>query len=84
MPDARRARVVVLPGYGVCKDELDEDQRTPTLWVRQVGKPPSCTCRGCGISTAAARGTPGERSLRDLPRKSVPKSVPDPNAGESP
>ena len=67
MPDASIARVLALPGYGVYQDELDEDQRTLTLWVRQVGKRLAYTCRGCGISTAATHGTPGERRVRDLP-----------------
>lgn len=67
IPDASIARVLAVPGDGVYQEELDGDQRTLTLWVRQVGKRPYYTCRGCGISTAATHGTPGARRVRDLP-----------------
>ncbi len=67
MPDASVTRLLAIPGYGVYRHGVDEEQQTLTLWVRPLGKRPYYCCRGCGISTQATHGTPRERHVRDLP-----------------
>ncbi len=67
MPDASVTRLLALPGYGVYRQEVDEERQVLTLWVRPSGKRPYHRCRGCGISTQATHGLPRERRVRDLP-----------------
>ena len=45
MPEDILGRILRLPGYGAYQTAFDEESSTATLWIRQVGKQPSYTCR---------------------------------------
>jgi len=65
MPDPIGARILAIPGYGVYRHECDEVRQTLSLWLRETTNTPYYCCRGCGISSRAARGCT-ERRVRDL------------------
>jgi transposase len=66
MPEEIVARILRLPGYGICGWDIDEDANTLTLSIRQTAAEPYYVCGGCGISVREIHSWT-ERRLRDLP-----------------
>jgi transposase len=66
MPEEIVARILRLPGYGICGWDIDEGANTLTLSIRQTAAEPSYVCGGCGISVREIHSWT-ERRLRDLP-----------------
>jgi transposase len=66
MPEESVARILRLPGYGICGWDIDEDANTLTLSIRQTAAEPYYVCGGCGISVREIHSWT-ERRLRDLP-----------------
>ena len=58
-------RILRLPGYGAYRTEFDEATSTTTLWVRQVSRRASYTCRGCGIGVVQGADDAADERGRD-------------------
>jgi transposase len=55
-----------MPGYRVCRHEIDEAAKTLRLWVRREQGNRKLICSGCGRKFSEAHDG-REREVRDLP-----------------
>jgi transposase len=59
-------KVLGWPGYRVYRHEINEDAKTPKLWVRRKRGNRKLVCSGCGRKLSEVYDT-YEREMRDLP-----------------
>jgi transposase len=59
-------KVLGWPGYGVYRDEINEEAKTLKLWVRRKRGNRKLVCSGCGRKLSEVYDT-YEREVRDLP-----------------
>ena len=66
MPEEIIRRVLRLTGYEVAAARFEPKTSEVTLWIRQTGRDPFHTCRGCGIGSRKTHSR-SPRRVRDLP-----------------